>query len=91
MVTLFPLSSACKKFQVIFKLYTQDNYCCGGRADILMLFLAQDPNLLRSYVVRTEGTPLLGLLVIFCMPFDCSFSCKVFFLAFFSVLLRLEL
>ncbi|CAH8356619.1 unnamed protein product [Eruca vesicaria subsp. sativa] len=32
-------------------------------ADILMLFLTQDPNLLRSYVVRTEGTPLLGLLV----------------------------
>ncbi|XP_048615351.1 serine/threonine-protein phosphatase 4 regulatory subunit 3 isoform X3 [Brassica napus] len=32
-------------------------------ADILMLFLAQDPNLLRSYVVRTEGTPLLGLLL----------------------------
>ncbi|KAF3530307.1 hypothetical protein DY000_02043749 [Brassica cretica] len=33
------------------------------RADILVLFLTQDPNLLRSYVVRTEGTPLLGLLV----------------------------
>ncbi|KAG5399103.1 hypothetical protein IGI04_020917 [Brassica rapa subsp. trilocularis] len=32
-------------------------------ADILMLFLAHDPNLLRSYVVRTEGTPLLGLLL----------------------------
>ncbi|KAJ0244385.1 Binding protein [Hirschfeldia incana] len=32
-------------------------------ADILILFLTQDPNLLRSYVVRTEGTPLLGLLV----------------------------
>ncbi|CAN6922025.1 unnamed protein product [Brassica oleracea] len=32
-------------------------------ADILALFLTQDPNLLRSYVVRTEGTPLLGLLV----------------------------
>ncbi|CAF2373765.1 unnamed protein product [Brassica napus] len=32
-------------------------------ADILVLFLTQDPNLLRSYVVRTEGTPLLGLLV----------------------------
>ncbi|ESQ49366.1 hypothetical protein EUTSA_v10020042mg [Eutrema salsugineum] len=31
--------------------------------DILILFLTQDPNLLRSYVVRTEGTPLLGLLV----------------------------
>ncbi|CAL9219893.1 unnamed protein product [Arabidopsis halleri] len=31
--------------------------------DILILFLTQDPNLLRSYVVRTEGNPLLGLLV----------------------------
>ncbi|WZY83419.1 hypothetical protein YC2023_029803 [Brassica napus] len=31
--------------------------------DILILFLNQDPSLLRSYVVRTEGTPLLGLLV----------------------------
>ncbi|CAH8343733.1 unnamed protein product [Eruca vesicaria subsp. sativa] len=30
--------------------------------DILILFLNQDPSLLRSYV-RTEGTPLLGLLV----------------------------
>nr|VDC92785.1 unnamed protein product [Brassica oleracea] len=31
--------------------------------DILILFLNQDPSLLRSYVVRTEGTPLLDLLV----------------------------
>ncbi|XP_031743316.1 serine/threonine-protein phosphatase 4 regulatory subunit 3A isoform X2 [Cucumis sativus] len=31
--------------------------------DILILFLNQDPNLLRSYVVRKEGIPLLGLLV----------------------------
>ncbi|KAF8093265.1 hypothetical protein N665_0385s0014 [Sinapis alba] len=31
--------------------------------DLLILFLNQDPSLLRSYVVRTEGTPLLGLLV----------------------------
>ncbi|XP_039067862.1 serine/threonine-protein phosphatase 4 regulatory subunit 3-like isoform X2 [Hibiscus syriacus] len=31
--------------------------------DILILFLNQDPNLLRSYVVRQEGIPLLGLLV----------------------------
>ncbi|CAN8269587.1 unnamed protein product [Cochlearia groenlandica] len=31
--------------------------------DILILFLTQDPNLLRSYIVRTEGSPLLGLLV----------------------------
>ncbi|KAK8548820.1 hypothetical protein V6N13_054411 [Hibiscus sabdariffa] len=32
-------------------------------ADILALFMNQDPNLLRSYVVRPEGFPLLGLLV----------------------------
>ncbi|GMJ12272.1 PLATINUM SENSITIVE 2 LIKE, Suppressor of MEK 1 [Hibiscus trionum] len=31
--------------------------------DILILFLNQDPNLVRSYVVRPEGIPLLGLLV----------------------------
>ncbi|XP_042517285.1 serine/threonine-protein phosphatase 4 regulatory subunit 3-like isoform X1 [Macadamia integrifolia] len=31
--------------------------------DILILFLNQDPNLLRSYVIRQEGNPLLGLLV----------------------------
>ncbi|XP_043709289.1 serine/threonine-protein phosphatase 4 regulatory subunit 3-like isoform X3 [Telopea speciosissima] len=31
--------------------------------DILILFLNQDPNLLRSYVIRQEGSPLLGLLV----------------------------
>ncbi|KAJ4956492.1 hypothetical protein NE237_013275 [Protea cynaroides] len=31
--------------------------------DILILFLNQDPNLLRSYVFRQEGIPLLGLLV----------------------------
>ncbi|XP_042512288.1 serine/threonine-protein phosphatase 4 regulatory subunit 3-like [Macadamia integrifolia] len=31
--------------------------------DILILFLNQDPNLLRSYVFRQEGIPLLGLVV----------------------------
>ncbi|XP_017611196.2 uncharacterized protein LOC108456944 isoform X4 [Gossypium arboreum] len=31
--------------------------------DILILFLNQDSNLLRSYVVRQEGIPLFGLLV----------------------------
>ena len=35
----------------------------GCRTDILILFLNQDPNLLRSHVVRKEGIPLLGLLV----------------------------
>ncbi|XP_026457469.1 serine/threonine-protein phosphatase 4 regulatory subunit 3-like isoform X7 [Papaver somniferum] len=31
--------------------------------DILLLFLNQDANLLRSYIIRPEGRPLLGLLV----------------------------
>ncbi|XP_022138259.1 serine/threonine-protein phosphatase 4 regulatory subunit 3-like isoform X2 [Momordica charantia] len=31
--------------------------------DILILFLNQDPNLLRTHVVRQEGFPLFGLLV----------------------------
>ncbi|XP_010558443.1 PREDICTED: serine/threonine-protein phosphatase 4 regulatory subunit 3-like isoform X2 [Tarenaya hassleriana] len=31
--------------------------------DILILFFNQDSNLLRSYILRPEGTPLLGLLV----------------------------
>lgn len=39
------------------------HYLDGCRTDILILFLNQDPNLLRSYVVRKEGIPLLGLLV----------------------------
>ncbi|XP_026457464.1 serine/threonine-protein phosphatase 4 regulatory subunit 3-like isoform X3 [Papaver somniferum] len=30
--------------------------------DILLLFLNQDANLLRSYIIRPEGRPLLGLL-----------------------------
>ncbi|KAG2588512.1 hypothetical protein PVAP13_5NG342000 [Panicum virgatum] len=33
------------------------------RTDILILFLNQDPNLLRSYIVQQEGNSLLGLLV----------------------------
>ncbi|KAI3990131.1 hypothetical protein MKX01_029109 [Papaver californicum] len=31
--------------------------------DILLLFLNQDANLLRSYIIRQEGRPLLGFLV----------------------------
>lgn len=44
-------------------------FCSHGKklvltgTDILILFLNQDPNLLRSYVTRQEGVPLLGLLV----------------------------
>lgn len=33
------------------------------RADILVLFLNQDPNLLRTYIIQQDGYSLLGLLV----------------------------
>ncbi|EXB55733.1 hypothetical protein L484_007728 [Morus notabilis] len=44
-------------------LQSQDKRLVLTGTDILILFLNQDPNLLRSYVVRQEGIPLLGLLV----------------------------
>ncbi|PSR97907.1 Serine/threonine-protein phosphatase 4 regulatory subunit like [Actinidia chinensis var. chinensis] len=44
-------------------LVNQDKKLVLIGTDILILFLNQDPNLLRSYVTRQEGTPLLGLLV----------------------------
>ncbi|XP_017975032.1 PREDICTED: serine/threonine-protein phosphatase 4 regulatory subunit 3 isoform X1 [Theobroma cacao] len=44
-------------------LQSQDKKLELTGTDILILFLNQDPNLLRSYVVRQEGIPLLGLLV----------------------------
>ncbi|KAJ9154590.1 hypothetical protein P3X46_027910 [Hevea brasiliensis] len=44
-------------------LQNQDKKLVLTGTDILILFLNQDPNLLRSYVVRQEGIPLLGLLV----------------------------
>ncbi|XVF62484.1 hypothetical protein PTKIN_Ptkin09bG0011700 [Pterospermum kingtungense] len=44
-------------------LQSQDKKIVLTGTDILILFLNQDPNLLRSYVVRQEGIPLLGLLV----------------------------
>ncbi|XP_021774116.1 serine/threonine-protein phosphatase 4 regulatory subunit 3-like isoform X2 [Chenopodium quinoa] len=44
-------------------LQSEDKRLVLTGTDILILFLNQDPNLLRSYVVRPEGTPLLGLLV----------------------------
>ncbi|XP_010443616.1 PREDICTED: serine/threonine-protein phosphatase 4 regulatory subunit 3 isoform X1 [Camelina sativa] len=51
-------------FQVIEEvLRIPDKKLVLTGTDILILFLNQDPNLLRSYVVRTEGNPLLGLLV----------------------------
>lgn len=44
-------------------LQSEDKRLVLTGTDILILFLNQDPNLLRGYVVRPEGTPLLGLLV----------------------------
>ncbi|XWS53536.1 hypothetical protein CRYUN_Cryun10bG0009700 [Craigia yunnanensis] len=44
-------------------LQNQDKTLVLTGTDILILFLNQDPNLLRSYVVRQEGITLLGLLV----------------------------
>ncbi|XP_057429694.1 uncharacterized protein LOC130722858 [Lotus japonicus] len=44
-------------------LQSQDKKLVLTGTDILILFMNQDPNLLRSYVVRQEGITLLGLLV----------------------------
>ncbi|KAE8714222.1 putative protein translocase [Hibiscus syriacus] len=44
-------------------LQSRDKKLVLTGTDILILFLNQDPNLLRSYVVRPEGISLLGLLV----------------------------
>ncbi|KAK3188784.1 hypothetical protein Dsin_028345 [Dipteronia sinensis] len=44
-------------------LQSQDKKLVLTGTDILILFLNQDPNLLRSFVVRQEGVSLLGLLV----------------------------
>ncbi|XP_027339154.1 serine/threonine-protein phosphatase 4 regulatory subunit 3-like isoform X3 [Abrus precatorius] len=44
-------------------LQSQDKKLVLTGTDILTLFLNQDPNLLRSYVVGQEGITLLGLLV----------------------------
>ncbi|CAO2832121.1 unnamed protein product [Amaranthus hypochondriacus] len=44
-------------------LQSKDKRLVLTGTDILILFLNQDPNLLRGYVVRPEGSPLLGLLV----------------------------
>ncbi|KAJ6772186.1 ATP SYNTHASE GAMMA-RELATED [Salix koriyanagi] len=44
-------------------LQSEDKKIVLTGTDILILFLNQDPNLLRSYVVRQEGIRLLGLLV----------------------------
>lgn len=70
---LFEVSSIMilELFQSIFEFFflcqwyflTVVSHFNGCRTDILILFLSQDANLLRSYVTRAEGTPLLGLLV----------------------------
>uniref|UniRef100_A0A0E0C1F1 Uncharacterized protein n=1 Tax=Oryza meridionalis TaxID=40149 RepID=A0A0E0C1F1_9ORYZ len=44
-------------------LQSQDRKIVSAGTDILILFLNQDPNLLRSYIVQQEGNSLLGLLV----------------------------
>ncbi|XP_057958597.1 uncharacterized protein LOC131151368 [Malania oleifera] len=44
-------------------LKSQDKRLVLTGTDILILFMNQDPNLLRSYIIRQEGIPLLGLLV----------------------------
>ncbi|XP_019180538.1 PREDICTED: serine/threonine-protein phosphatase 4 regulatory subunit 3 isoform X2 [Ipomoea nil] len=44
-------------------LQSQDKKLVLTGTDILILFLNQDPNLLRSYVTRQEGLSLFGLLV----------------------------
>ncbi|XP_071703408.1 uncharacterized protein [Rutidosis leptorrhynchoides] len=44
-------------------LKSQDNKLILIGTDILMLFVSQDPSLLRSYVSRQEGVSLFGLLV----------------------------
>jgi len=44
-------------------LQSHDRKIVSAGTDILILFLNQDPNLLRSYIVQQEGNSLLGLLV----------------------------
>ncbi|KAF0929106.1 hypothetical protein E2562_015213 [Oryza meyeriana var. granulata] len=44
-------------------LQSQDRKIVSAGTDILILFLNQDPNLLRSYIVQQVGNSLLGLLV----------------------------
>jgi protein phosphatase-4 regulatory subunit 3 len=44
-------------------LQSQDRKIVLAGTDIVILFLNQDPNLLRSYIVQQEGNSLLGLLV----------------------------
>lgn len=44
-------------------LQSEDKKIVLAGTDIVILFLNQDPNLLRSYIVQQEGNSLLGLLV----------------------------
>jgi hypothetical protein len=57
-------------------LQSQDKVLVSAGTDILVYFLNQDPNLLRSYIARQEnsqeGNSLLGLLVSKLHPFSGS-------------------
>ncbi|CAK7326379.1 unnamed protein product [Dovyalis caffra] len=70
-------------------LQSQDNKLVLTGTDILILFLNQDPNLLRAYVVRQEGIQLLGLLVSLSVPLmlasDLMYSILHFPMTFSSV------
>ncbi|PIA61129.1 hypothetical protein AQUCO_00300565v1 [Aquilegia coerulea] len=51
-------------FDILTEVFrSQDKRLILTGTDILILFLNQDPNLLRMYVTRQEGNALLGLLV----------------------------
>ncbi|CAM0881167.1 unnamed protein product [Alopecurus aequalis] len=61
---LFRDLSAEGVFEIISDvLQSQDRKIVSAGTDIVILFLNQDPNLLRSYIVQQEGNSLLGLLV----------------------------
>lgn len=71
----FPVQS----YSFIWFFILTGSHSYGCRTDILILFLNQDSNLLRSYVVRQEGIPLLGLLVCtheLVMYLQCRDGCR---------------
>lgn len=58
-------------------LQNQDKKLVLIGTDILILFLNQDPSLLRSYVTRQEGIPLLGLLCFEAIGCQVSKRCSI--------------
>ncbi|KAF3334539.1 serine/threonine-protein phosphatase 4 regulatory subunit 3B-like isoform X1 [Carex littledalei] len=48
---------------IVDVLQSHDKKIISAGTDILILFLNQDPNLLRSFIIQQEGNTLLGLLV----------------------------